>query len=193
MTNLRKYGEAPFGVAVLHGGPGAPGEMAPVARKLCADRGVLEPLQTAASVEGQIEELRTVLEKDADLPVVLVGFSWGAWLGFMLAARHPAVVKKLILIGSGPFEDKTATRIGEIRLNRLGEEDRRQAVSLMNGLDDESVGDKSAFLARLGKLFVRADAYDPLPLDTQDLECRYDIYKSVWRRAAELRSSGQLL
>jgi hypothetical protein len=34
MKNLRKYGEEPFEVAVIHGGPGAPGEMAPVAGEL---------------------------------------------------------------------------------------------------------------------------------------------------------------
>jgi len=193
MTNLRRYGRAPFRVALLHGGPGAAGEMAPVASKLSVDRGILEPLQTATSVDGQIEELEGILNEHADLPVVLVGFSWGAWLGFLLAARHPALVSKLILIGSGPFEDAYATKIEETRLSRLGEEERRQAISFMDGLDDDSVKDKSAVLARLGKLFVRSDAYDSLPLDTQTLECRYDIYRSVWRQAAELRSSGELL
>jgi hypothetical protein len=34
MKNLRIYGKAPFNVAVIHGGPGAVGEMAPVAREL---------------------------------------------------------------------------------------------------------------------------------------------------------------
>ncbi len=46
MTNIRKYGNPPFSVAVIHGGPGAPGEMAPVARELSSRWGVLEPLQT---------------------------------------------------------------------------------------------------------------------------------------------------
>ncbi len=54
MKNLRKYGKAPFKVAVIHGGPGAPGEMAPVARELSSVSGVLEPLQTATTIEGQI-------------------------------------------------------------------------------------------------------------------------------------------
>ena len=52
MKNPRKYGSAPFNVAVVHGGPGAPGEMAPVARELSSFRGVLEPLQTATTVEA---------------------------------------------------------------------------------------------------------------------------------------------
>ncbi|MGA9187011.1 MAG: hypothetical protein WB014_00230 [Methanosarcina sp.] len=43
MKSLRKYGNLPFTVAVIHGGPGAPGEMAPVARELASCRGVLDP------------------------------------------------------------------------------------------------------------------------------------------------------
>ena len=49
MKNPRLYGSAPFNIAVIHGGPGAPGEMAPVARELSSLRGVLEPLQTAVT------------------------------------------------------------------------------------------------------------------------------------------------
>ncbi len=104
MKNLRKYGNKPFNVAVIHGGPGAPGEMAPVARELSSVRGVLEPLQTATTVEGQVQELKAVLEKNGDLPVTLIGFSWGAMLSFIFTARYPSFVKKLILIGSGAYE-----------------------------------------------------------------------------------------
>ena len=131
MKALRKYGEPPFRVVVIHGGPGAPGEMAPVARRLSAGRGVLEPLQTAASVEGQVEELSGVLNEHADLPAALVGHSWGAWLGFMVAARYPASVSKLILVGSGPFEAEYAAGIMAIRLSRLDEDERAELRSLM--------------------------------------------------------------
>lgn len=193
MKALRKYGEPPFSVVVIHGGPGAPGTMAPVARELSADWGVLEPLQTAASVEGQIEELRSVLEEEGDLPVMLIGFSWGAWLGFMLAARNPAYVRKLLLVGSGPFEDSYAAGIQETRLSRLSEEERREVHPLIGALDDPTYADKNSSLTRLGELFIKADAYDPLTLDTEVLECRYEIHQSVWKEAAELRASGKLL
>ena len=108
MINPRRYGSSPFSVAVIHGGPGAGGEMAAVARELCSGRGVLEPLQTAHSLQGQVEELKGLLEENAQLPATLIGFSWGAWLSFILAARYPAMVKRLVLIGSGPFEEKYA-------------------------------------------------------------------------------------
>jgi len=44
MDTLRKYGKEPFSIAVIHGGPGAGGEMAPVARELSSHWGVLEPI-----------------------------------------------------------------------------------------------------------------------------------------------------
>ncbi|MBM7623663.1 alpha/beta hydrolase [Sporohalobacter salinus] len=108
MKNLRKYGESPFRVAVIHGGPGAPGEMAPVAKKLSFEVGILEPLQTETSIEEQVEELKTVLEKHGEIPVMLIGYSWGTWLSFIFAANYPSLVKKIILVGSGPFKEKYA-------------------------------------------------------------------------------------
>lgn len=50
--------KAPFNVAIIHGGPGAPGSMVTVARELASDWGILEPLQTVTSLEGQMQELR---------------------------------------------------------------------------------------------------------------------------------------
>ena len=81
-----------------------------MARELGCERGVLEPLQTATSLEGQVEELRAVLEANADLPVTLVGHSWGAMLGFIFSARHPDFVNKLILVGSARSTRSTTLR-----------------------------------------------------------------------------------
>ncbi|MFC1864902.1 alpha/beta fold hydrolase [Chloroflexota bacterium] len=193
MKNLRKYGHKPFNVAVIHGGPGAPGEMAPVARELSSVRGVLEPLQTAITLEGQIQELKAVLEKNGTLPVTLIGFSWGAMLSFIFTAQYPSFVKKLILIGSGAYEEKYAVNIMKTRLSRLSEEEREEIVSLIKTLDDSAVEDRNMPMARLGKLISKADSYNPLPHDSEALECQYDIYRSVWEQARELRSSGKLL
>ena len=59
--NLRRHGEPPFTVVVVHGGPGAGGEMAPVARSLAARRGVLEPIQTADTLSRVITDFRMVI------------------------------------------------------------------------------------------------------------------------------------
>jgi pimeloyl-ACP methyl ester carboxylesterase len=193
MKNLRIYGNAPFNVAIIHGGPGAPGEMAPVARELASGWGVVEPLQTAKSVQGQVEELKTVLENKADLPVTLIGFSWGAWLSFVLAANYLAFAKKLILIGSGPFEEKYAARIQETRLSRLSEQERTEVESLLEILDNPAVEDKNNAFARFGALFSKADAYDPILQESDVTDCDVAIFQGVWKEAAELRRSGKLL
>ena len=127
MINPRRYGSAPFHVAVVHGGPGAAGEMAAVAEELCSDRGVLEPLQTEESLQRQVEELKSQLQEHANLPVTLIGFSWGAWLSLILAAQYPDLVSRLILIGSGPFEEKYVHKIMETRLSRLRGAEREEA------------------------------------------------------------------
>ncbi len=180
-------------MAVIHGGPGAAGEMAPVARELAPCRGVLEPLQTAASLRGQVEELRTVLEKKGDLPVTLVGFSWGAWLSFIFAADHPALVRKLILIGSGPYEEEYAARIQATRLSRLSEEERTELKSLIGVLASPASEDRSSAFARFGALSSKADAYDPIVYESEVIDFRVDIFESIWGEAAELRRSGKLL
>ncbi len=192
IRNPRKYGSPPFGVAVIHGGPGAPGEMAPVARELSFTHGVLEPLQTAISLDGQVRELRDVLEKNGDSPVTLIGWSWGAWLSFIYTAMDPAFVRKLILIGSGPFEERYAGGIMETRLDRLSVEGRAEVLTLMEALGD-AAGGESTDMSRLGELISRADSYDPLPYENEMLECRSDVFRGVWRQAAELRNSGGLL
>ncbi len=193
MKNLRIYGESPFQIAVIHGGPGAPGEMVPVARKLSSSGGILEPLQTAKTIKGQVDELKDVVTKKGDPPMLLIGWSWGAWLTYIFAAQNPASVKKLILVASGPFEEKYAQNIMKTRLNRLSEQDRAKTLLLIHALEDPVMEDKDNILNRLGKLISKADSYDPIPHKSYVLGCRYDIYQAIWKQAEELRSSGALL
>ena len=193
MKNLRKYGRAPYRVAVIHGGPGACGEMAPVARELTSRWGVLEPLQTAAALEGLIKELKAVLEKNGDIPVTLIGFSWGAWLSFIFAAKYPSIVKKLILVGSGPYEEKYATRILRTRLNRLSLKDRTEVKSIIEILNNPAAEGKNTAFAQFGALLSKADAYDPIIHKSEVIDCSYDIYQSVRKDAAEMRRNGELL
>ncbi len=193
MKTLRQYGQPPFDLALVHGGPGAPGEMAPVARRLAADRGVLEPLQTATLLRGQVVELKTVLEKNDNPPLTLIGYSWGAWLGFILAARHPALVKKLILVGSGGFEEKHAVQTQDTRSSRLNPAQRAELATLRQVLDDPQAPDKGEAFARFGALFSQVDAYDPLPHQSEVIAYQYEVFAGVWPQAAELRRSGELL
>lgn len=193
MNNLRTYGTPPFNFAVIHGGPGAQGEMAPVARELSFLGGVLEPLQTAVTLESQVRELRCILEENGTLPITLIGFSWGAMLSFIFTARFPQLVKKLVLIGSGPFEEKYTADIMRTRLNRLGKDYLENYRRLTEALDNSTAEKRDEILCSFGKLMSKADAYDPLPQKEELLDCRYEVFKGVWEEASDFRHSGKLL
>jgi pimeloyl-ACP methyl ester carboxylesterase len=60
-------------------------------------------------------------------------------------------------------------------------------------MNDPDTEDKNTPMAQLGKLISKADTYDPLPHGSEILECQYDIYKSIWKQASEIRSGGKLL
>lgn len=191
-ANLRRYGNSPFTVALIHGGPGAAGEMQPVAEELSKDLGVLEPLQTADSIDGQVEELKKVLERDAGAPVNLAGYSWGAWLSYILAAKHPGMVKKLILIGSGPFKAEYAGNILATRLCRLNEREKKEAESLLKELEGQGSSARDV-LEKFGGLISKADSYKPIPGGDLKIEVRQDIFRNIWPEAEKLRESGGLL
>ncbi len=193
MNNCKRYGEKPYSVAVIHGGPGAAGEMAPVAKELATSWGVLEPLQTATSLDGQLEELKSVLENHGDLPIHLIGFSWGAWLSYLFAAKFPELTKKLILIGSGSFNEKYAQKIQQTMLDRLNDDDRIKYNSLIEILNDPAAKNKNEALQQVGALCFKVDTFEPIKYEAPKIHFRADIFQSVWQEAAALRRSGKLL
>jgi pimeloyl-ACP methyl ester carboxylesterase len=191
--HLRKYGSSPYNIAVVHGGPGAGGEMTPMGRELGLIHGLLEPIQTEKSVKGQVEELKVVLKYNADLPVILIGHSWGAWLCYLLAAEYPTLVKKLILISSGPFEERFVEKIEKTRLSKLNATEQDELNSLFKILDDSSEDEKTTAFKSFGELFSKADSYDHLPDDSYAVDFNPEIFNAVWPEAAKLRRKGKLL
>jgi pimeloyl-ACP methyl ester carboxylesterase len=193
MNNCRTWGNAPFSIAVIHGGPGATGEMAAVAREISLSQGVIEPFQTELTVTGQVKELEKVLADLGDLPVTLIGHSWGAILSFIVTAKYPGLVKKLILVSSGVFDDSYAAGIMSTRSDRLSYDDRIVLNSLDTKMNDPKNRDKNRIFAEFGTIIDKADAWDPLLHNREVIEYRYDIYENVWKQAQELRTTGALL
>jgi pimeloyl-ACP methyl ester carboxylesterase len=196
MTNVRFYGGAPYHAAVLHGGPGALGGVAAIARELGKDYGVMEPLQTKNSIAGLLIELDEVLSANCDKPITLIGHSWGAWLAWLYVARSPDKVNRLILVGSGPFESRYVGQIGKQRLSRLTETEQAEFTLLLEGLDSGRAGNKDELLSRLGALVAKTDNYCPVELETDPID-RLPVdgamYNAVWNEAARLRKNGGLL
>lgn len=170
-----------------------PGEMAPVAEELSSDYGILEPLQTAVSLEGQVRELYDVLEDSSNPPITVIGWSWGAMLSFILTARYPSILKKLILVSGGAFTRRYARKIKKTRLSRLNRKERERFKSVMKALDDPCYANKDMLMLNLETLMYKTDLYNPLPFKSDVAEYQYNILRDVWRDAEEFRASGKLL
>lgn len=165
--------------------------MKPVAENLCGDFGILEFLQTEKSVDGQIEELHRQITLNADLPITLIGYSWGAWLGFLFAARHPDVLNKLILVSSGAFENEYNYDLLDVRLGRLNHHDRLEAERLISVINSDKSDNN--ILKQFGRLMTIADSYDYLASDKDSVDINIEIYQSVWAEASELRDTKELI
>lgn len=195
LENLRRYGNQPYSTVLVHGGPGAPGEMRPVALELSKLVGVIEPFQTANSVQGQVDELIQTIKSDAIAPVVLIGWSWGAWLSYVVAARIPELIKKLIIVSSGPFEAKYTEGMMDVRLGRLTDQEKLKAKHILVLLQEGRASDKD--FSEFGGLMDKADSYNPIAhnadTDIDSLRFDADIYDRVWPEADKMRKSGVLL
>lgn len=196
MRNVRLYGGKPYKAAVVHGGPGALGTVAAIARVLSKDSGVIEPLQTSDSIPELLNELDEVITACCDRPITLIGHSWGAWLVFMYAAKYPQWVKKIILVGSGPFEVKYVSEIACNRIKHLSDAEGAEFDELLKRLNSDKEIEKGRLLERLGALVNKSDNYCAFEIDTEKEDClpvEGDKYSAIWKEAAALRESGELL
>lgn len=190
----RLYGTPPYAAAFIHGGPGAPGSLARAAREFArySGKGVMEPFQSGYTLRDLIAELQSQLEEclcPEGGKTVLAGHSWGAFLSVLYAAEHPGRVRRLVLIGCPPFEEKYVPRILQRRLERLSalEADifRKTLERLENGESDalkilEKLVEKTDNFARR-----RASEEQSLPADGK-------MYAEVWGEARKLRAEGKL-
>lgn len=119
--------------------------------------------------------------------MVLVGWSWGAWLCCLLAAAHPEIAAKLVLVGSGPFDAAHAEATKRNRQARLTAEERAEMAGFSASLQDPER------LRRTLDLLEKADAYAADGADPPDITFDRAIHEGVWRQAADMRRSGELL
>ena len=196
MTNVRLYGSPPYKAAVVHGGPGALGTVAAIARELAKDFGILEPLQTQGTIAALLEELDEVIATHCGKPISLIGHSWGAWLVFMYAARYPQKVKKIILVGSGPFETHYAKAISPNRMRHLSTEEQKEYNALITALNSKRENDSDRLMGRLGELVDKTDNYCTVEIESDridQLPADGTQYGPIWNEAAKLRETGALI
>jgi len=185
MLTTRRYGKAPYYVVTVHGGPGAAGDMAAVARQLSKKCGVIEPLQTKNSVQGQVDELKTQLA-EYDAPFVLVGHSWGAWLSLLFARQYPTLVKQVVLVGCPPFTQEEAREILDNRIARLSPAETQK----LYGLLDKTMMNEIE-LTQFGALMEKADTVERLKNAPDSVKAEADIAFAVWSEAETMRLNGE--
>ena len=188
---VRTYGTSGPFVIVLHGGPGAPGYMAPVARALADTFRVLEPMQRGSggeplTIARHVDDLYKLMEERCPgVRPALVGHSWGAMLALAYAAAHPGHVMALALIGRGTFERAARDRMKSIQEERTDDNLRRRLEQLPEGfpnIDDQ--------LRVRGKLIEQLDSYDPISTDGEDVVVDARANQETWQDMVRLQEEG---
>ena len=125
---VRRYGNSGPLVLVLHGGPAAAGDVAPLAKGLSGSFRAVEPWQrgsggsplTVARHVADLHELAVELGRDS--PVAIVGHSWGAMLALCYAAEHPSKAGSIVLVGCGTFDQSSRSTMQAIIEERMDDE-----------------------------------------------------------------------
>ncbi len=76
---VQLYGNEPYNVVLVHGGPGAIGSLKGFAKELNerTNLGVVEAIQSKYSIAELIEELYCQIKENCLGKVTLIGHSWG--------------------------------------------------------------------------------------------------------------------
>jgi len=186
---IREYGESGPLVIVLHGGPGAPGYMAPVARELSRGFRVLEPLQRGSgpdplTVARHVADLHELLTSRGGNPVLL-GHSWGAMLALAYAATHPECAGPLVLIGCGTFDRAARDRMYEIRQERMDDGTRARLERLA-----EELPDPNDRLRAKGDLMRTLESYELIADDLEGEDCDARANQETWEDMLRLQREG---
>jgi len=189
--HVRTYGESGPCVILLHGGPGAAGYMAPVARRLADAFKVVEPFQRGSgdkplTVADHVADLREVVEScgDAARPA-LIGHSWGAMLALAYAAEYPGSVRSLALIGCGTFDVAARERMRTIRQARMTDDLRAREARLLT-----EHRDPDQRLRALGRFFTRIDSVDLVPSDDEMVRGDARAHEETWGDMIRLQDAG---
>ncbi len=185
------FGQNPFETILVHGGPGAIGSLNQLAKQIASYESNINPVFDQTSISQQLNHLYQIIKSKANPPVNLIGHSWGAWLVCLFAAKYPELIKKVIIIGSGPFKENEAMQIESIRLKRMNELQIKKYKTLLRKLQNS--GDKNQIFNQLGNLISTIDSYQLIENVEFGNHASLQVYQSVWPEAAQLRKHKLLL
>ncbi len=192
MENYKLHGLKPYKTLTLHGGPGALGELNELSKELSKDHGVIEHLQVHDTIKLLLNDIRKTIIEQAETPVTIIGYSWGAWLGILFTSKYQNLVEKVILVSSAPFKEKDSKNIMDVRINRLNEKEKKEFLKLSKKFSESDLITDKDF-KRLISLFEKVDSYHLIESKSDNLDFRYNLYKNIWKEAAALRENNVLI
>lgn len=179
-------------VVVLHGGPAATGEAAPIARGLADSFRVLEPWQRGSSAEPltvarHVADLHAIIAEQGGAPAALVGESWGAMLALAYASAHPAAAGRLVLVGCGTFDPVSRAQMQASLEERMDDTLRRRLERLAIDISDPD----ERFWKRL-ELTDPLYLVDPLPGSAEGRHGAFDhrAHAETWQDMLRLQGQG---
>jgi pimeloyl-ACP methyl ester carboxylesterase len=190
---VRTYGTSGPLVIVLHGGPGAAGHMAPVARGLASQFRVLEPWQRGSgpeplTVARHVEDLHELLDAAAaggQSRPALVGSSWGAMLALAFAARHPDRVGPMALIGCGTFDSAARRQLNATVSERMDAGLRQQLARLA-----DTYPDADERLGVMGNLILPLYSHELLTKEMENVQYDARAHEETWADMIRLQEEG---
>ena len=191
---FRRYGRKGPLVLVLHGGPAAVGDVAPLAGGLSRSFRAVEPWQrgsggvplTVARHVADLHELTAELGHDS--PLAIVGHSWGAMLALCYAAEYPENVGPIVLVGCGTFDQAARNRMKAAIDARTDANLRNRLHRLSTEFTDST--DRFMQTFTLTRHLYDFDPIDPYP--DQDENGPFDLaaHEETWNDMLALQADG---
>ncbi len=186
----REYGSSGPYVFVLHGGPGAPGYMAPVCVRLGRNFRVVEPYQRSSgdvelTVNRHVDDFADVINSYCKEKVAIVGHSWGAALALAFAAKYPDLVNRLVIIGCSTLDKNSRAVMEKIRKERIDEKIAREFEEIEAQYDDAD-----ARLGAFGAMYQRIDSYDLKRPPEKKFRCDAAGHTQSWADLMRLEDEG---
>lgn len=192
LIEVREYGESGPTVVLLHGGPGAPGSVASLARDLASDFRVREPLQRCSGNEALTVE-RHCLDLAAVAPdkTLLVGWSWGAMLALSFASRYPTRISAVALVGCGTYDTSSRAIYQKALNDRLGPKGRSQVDTLLRQIASETdSAPRDRILAEMAGIVSRAQCFASTSNEEDTLRVDSRGYEETWQDVLRLQREG---
>lgn len=191
---VRCYGKKGPLVVVLHGGPAAVGDVAPLAEGLSASFRVVEPWQRGSgsvplTVARHVADLHELIsDRDDGAAPALIGHSWGAMLALCYAAEHPSQAGPIVLVGCGTFDQPARRRMQAMIEQRMDEGLRARLSRVSRDIADPA--DQFVQSFKLTRHLFDFDAIDPYPDDNEFEPFDLQAHQQTWHDMTRLQDGG---